>query len=235
MVKPWTKMCENKKNVNCVIVTHFSHDSAHLTALSSVDMSLSLNVCSNFDKMNCSTILITNGVRLQTSLRTDARCTDANITCDCKNIQFSIVFRDFVCISPLTSSGMPPSTSISIHNCVSCDTFGICWLWNVLTMSSMVVGKSVIIWTMKALSWNMSTKTIIASNRWQTRLSTSLTAIHRRFKTIFGPFANRIIVWNNFCFNSSRFSLGTSCQCFISFVCNVVAPKNWISDDWKPK
>lgn len=62
-----------------------------------------------------------------------------------------------------------------------------------------------------------------------------LTAIHRRFRTIFGPFANKIIASNSFCFSSSRFSVGTSCQCFINFVCNVVAPKNWISDDCKWK
>lgn len=55
--------------------------------------------------------------------------------------------------------------------------------------------------------------------------------MHKRFSTIFGPFAYRIIDSNNFCRSSSRFALGTSCQCFKSFVCNVVAPKNWISDD----
>lgn len=57
------------------------------------------------------------------------------------------------------------------------------------------------------------------------------TEMHSRFNTIFGPFAYKIIDWNNFCRSSSLFASGTSCQCFNSFVCNVVAPKNWISDD----
>lgn len=65
-----------------------------------------------------------------------------------------------------------------------------------------------------------------------TKLSKILTDMHSRFNTIFGPFAYTIIAANSFCCNSSRFSLGTSCQCFSSFVCNVVAPKNWISDDY---
>lgn len=58
-----------------------------------------------------------------------------------------------------------------------------------------------------------------------------LTAMQSRFKTIFGPLPNKIIDSNNFCFNSFCCSFGTSCQYFINFVCNVVAPKNCTSDD----